>query len=525
VRFSVIGVIVTALAVTPHLAAAGFSHASSRTVATEPGRATLVQLTSPGAALSPALRAAHARLVAPDLGIWRLPAGAASRALPALRAEGVVGHAEPDRRIVPFSHLNAGDPLILNEWWIGDVGANQTEPPGPGVPVTVVDTGLDLTHPEYNGRPNTVALNNQFVVSSDDVHGTAVSSVVGAPSNGLGLVGVYPQAVLQEWDFGEGSLSDILAALNATSKRGRGVVNFSGGFQGYSQLLEQAVDRALRRGVLVVAAVGNFRQNGSPAFIPASLPHVLTIGANDQTDRVAFFSNRSGAIDLAAPGVAMPVAVPAFFNQTGYDTFDGTSFSAPLVAGATAWIWTMRPQLDVTQIQDVMRDSARDVPPAGWDADTGFGILSLPRALAQKARPKDPQEPNDDVNLVRPHAVTAGGRRLATPANVQARMDVTEDPEDVYRVWVPARGRIAARSRSTANVDLALWGPKTRSVYERGRALKLDLLAYSQRRGSRSEVVSTRNNTGHGAYFFVDTFLGKRVGQASYSLKVSVARR
>ncbi len=494
-------------------------------MAAKPGLPTLVQLTNPGAALSPALRAAHARLVAGDLGIWRLPAGTASRALPALRAEGVVGHTEPDRRIVSFSHLNAGDPLLPNQWWIHDVGDDQMEPPGPGVPVTVVDTGLDVTHPEFTGRPNTIPLNSQFVVSSDDVHGTAVSSVVAAPSNGLGVVGVYPQAVLQEWDFGDGSLSDILAALNAASKRGRGVVNFSGGFQGYSQLLEQAVDRALRRGVLVVAAVGNFRQNGSPSFIPAGLPHVLTIGANDQNDRVAFFSNRSGAIDLAAPGIGMPVAVPTFFNPTGYDSFDGTSFSAPLVAGATAWIWTMRPQLDVTQIQDVMRDSARDVTPKGWDADTGFGILSLPRALAQKARLKDPQEPNDDVNLVRPHAVTASGTRLATPATVHARMDVTEDPEDVYRVWVPARRRIAARIRSTGNVDLALWGPKTRSVYERGKPLKRDLLAYSQHRGSRSDGVSTRNRTGHGAYFFVDTFLGKRVGQASYSLKVSVARR
>jgi hypothetical protein len=223
--------------------------------------------------------------------------------------------------------------------------------------------------------------------------------------------------------------------------------------------------------------------------------------------------------------VAMPVAVPTFYDASGYASFDGTSFAAPLVSGATAWIWTVRPQLDPTQIQDVMRDSARDVPPAGWDADTGFGILSVRAALTQRSRPKDPQEPNDDINLVRPHAVTAGGTRLATPANVHASMDVTEDPEDIYRVWVPAHGKLAARTRSSGNVDLALWGPKTRSVYERGRPLKRDLLAYSQRTGSRSDAVSTRNRTGRGGFFFVDVFLGKRVGQAAYSVKVSVARR
>jgi subtilisin family serine protease len=432
---------------------------------------------------------------------------------------------------VQFTHLSAGDPLLPNEWWVHDVGDDAAEPPPPGVPVTVVDTGVDLTHPEFKGRPNTTALNAQIVVSNDDVHGTAVSSVVGAPSNGQGVVGVYPQAALQEWDFGDGSLSDILAGLDAASKRGRGVINFSGGFLGYSQLLEQAVDRALKRGSVVVAAAGNDRQTGNRSFVPASLPHVLTVGATDQTDHYAYFSNRSGALDLVAPGVGIPVAVPTFYScsagqpPTGYCTFDGTSFSSPLVAGATAWVWTLRPQLDATQIQDVMRNSARDIGTRGWDADTGFGILSIPAALAQTTPARDPQEPNDDVDLVRPHALTAAGTRLAAPASVHATMDVSEDPEDVYRVYVPAGRRITATTKSAANIDLALWGAKTRTVYERGKLLKRDLLDYSQHRGSRSERVTAVNGTGRGVYFFVDGFLGKGVGGASYALRVAVSRR
>src|SRR6266576_2015995 len=144
----------------------------------------------------------------------------------------------------------------------------------------------------------------------------------------------------------------------------------------------------------------------APRFLPASLPLVLTVGATDQSDRFAFFSDRSSALDLAAPGVSIPVAVPTFFNASGFASFDGTSFSAPLVAGAAAWVWTVRPDLDPTQLEDVMRNSARDVGRKGWDADTGFGILSIPAALAAKIPAKDPQEPNDDINLVRPHAVT-----------------------------------------------------------------------------------------------------------------------
>jgi hypothetical protein len=520
-RFSTVAAILAAFACVPAATAATFEHSSPRSDGAIGARAALVQLTAPGAALSPALRAAHGQLVAPSLDVWRVP----SAALPALRGEGIVAHAEADRRFIPFTHLSSGDPLLPNEWWVHDVGDDAAEPPPPGIPVTVVDTGLDTTHPEFNGRPNTTALNQQYVVSRDDIHGTAVSSVAAAPANGQGLVGVYPQATLQEWDFGDGSLSDILAGLDAASKRGRGVINFSGGFFGYSQLLEQGVDRALKRGSVVVAAVGNDRQNGSRSFVPASLPHVLTVGANDQADHVAFFSNRSGALDLVAPGVAIPVAVPTFYNATGYESFDGTSFSAPMVAGATAWVWTLRPQLDATQIQDVMRDSARDVGPRGWDADTGFGILSIPAALGQATPARDPQEPNDDVNLVRPHALTAAGTRLSAPTTLHASMDVTEDPEDVYRVYVPAGRRITATTRSASNVDLALWGGKTRSVYERGKPLKRDLLDYSQHRGSRSERVTAVNTTGRGAYFFVDGFLGKGVGAASYALRVAVSRR
>jgi hypothetical protein len=525
-RLLTIGVILAALTMPPVAAAARFAHPAPRTATpARAGSALLVQLSIPGGGLSPQLRAAHARLVSPALNVWRVSGAEARTVVAALRSEGLLARAEPDRRLVPFTHLGSGDPLLPNEWWIHDVGDDQTEPPQAGVPVTVVDTGLDATHPEFKSRPNTTALNTQTVVSSDDIHGTAVSSIVGAPANGIGLVGVYPQAALQEWDFGDGSLSEILAGLDAASKRGRGVINFSGGFLGFSALLEQGIDRALHRGAIVVAAVGNDRESGNRSFVPASLPHVLTVGASDKNGRVAFFSNRSGALDLVAPGVAMPVAVPAFYEPSGYASFDGTSFSAPLVAGATAWVWTVRPQLDPTQIQDVMRDSARDVGPAGWDADTGFGILSIPAALSEKPQAKDPQEPNDDVNLVRPHALTASGTRLSIPARLRARLDVTEDPEDVYRVWVPARARIAAGTHSSANVNVALWGPRTRTVYERGKALRRDLLAYSQRSGSRSDVVAGRNLTGRGTFYYVDTFLGKRVGAATYSLKVSVSRR
>jgi hypothetical protein len=475
-------------------------------------------------------KAAGARLVSRELGIWRIPRRGAAAVVARLRAAGSLTSVEPDQRLVSFSHLSQGDPLIPQEWWLHDVGADTAEPPGPGVPMTVVDTGLDMTHPEFAQRPNTIALNQQHVFGREDVHGTAVSSVAAAPANGIGLVGAYPQATLQEWDFGEGLLSDAIAGLDAASKRGRTVINFSAGFFRFSPLLEEAVDRVVQRGSIVVAAAGNDRENNSRPAIPAVLPHVLTVGATNEQDRVAYFSSRSNAMDLAAPGQDIPVAVPTFYNPSGFDLFDGTSFSSPIVAGATAWVWTARPQLKNGQIAQVMRESARDVGHRGWDADTGFGIVDIPTALAAAAPPIDPQEPNDDVFAVRPGGLTRTGHAPLTQpgrphAELRASMDAGEDPEDLYRVWLPTHRTIVVTARGHANVDLAVWGPQTRTVFERGRALRRDLLGLSEHAGTRADSVAVRSSYARGRYVYVDLFLGQHVARTTYSLSVSTRAR
>src|SRR5213078_3402587 len=116
-----------------------------------------------------------------------------------------------------------------------------------------------------------------------------------------------------------------------------------------------------------VASAGNDRQEGSPRSFPASFAHVLTIGATDESNRATFFSSSSPDMDLAAPGQDMIVAVP----PSGYGPADGTSFSAPLVSGAAAAVWTVRPSLTNTQLFEVMRRSARHVGKRGWNRSTG----------------------------------------------------------------------------------------------------------------------------------------------------------
>jgi len=478
-------------------------------------------------AARPLLTLSGGRELAPELGLWRVP----TALVPQLRTAGLVRYAQPDRLLRPAAATRSlVDPFVAQEWWLPDIGATQATPPGPGVPITVIDTGVDVAHPEFAGRTNTVLLNTQSTTdTNEDFHGTAVSSVAAAPENGVGIVGVYPQAVLREYDAdlsGRLSDSDLIAAIETALSTGPSVINLSLGGTVFDQALQDVIYSAIRRGSLVVAASGNSREEGNPANFPADMSHVLTVAATDQNDRSAFFSSSSFGVDLAAPGVGILAAVPVRYAASGFATVDGTSFSTPIVAAAAAWVWTVRPTLDQTQLFDVMRLSARDVEGTGFDAETGFGILDIPHALTITEPAKDPQEPNDDVDLVKPGRLFATGTApLTTPtkrtATVHARLDFTEDPDDVYRVWVPAGQTVTVTVSARAKLALQLWRPTTRTVQEQGAAKRRDLAATVTRTATKATLGVT-NTTKKGGFYYADVFA--QTGNPSYDLTVKTSK-
>ena len=505
---------------------------------------TLVELDHERAAQAvPRLRRAGAQRLDPQLDLWRLPSWSAVKLLPGLERRGLVRSVSPDLPIGTSPRGASGflsqftDPLSANEWWPSHIGIADWAAPGPGFPVTMIDSGVDLSHEEFAGRPNTIALNHQtFSATQEELHGTATASVVGAPVNSKGIVGIYPQAKLQLWDASPGgqlTVGDEIAGLASAIKHGPGVINLSlGGFDRIP-IEEHAILGAFAAGNLVVASAGNDREEGSSPSYPASFAHVLTVGATDEADHVTSFSSASQEMDLAAPGQDIETAIPTIFPSStgtpGYDVFDGTSFSAPLVSGAAAAVWTLRPTLTNTQLFEVMRRSARDVGKKGWDADTGYGILNVPAALTRKPPANDPQEPNEDVYLVRPNGLTRAGKTPLTAQNrpravLRASLERREDPEDVYRLWLPPTGKIVVTVRPTTNVQLELWGKRTTTVFERGGAAKRDLLGASAHAGTRFERV-TLQGRGVGQFVYADVFLPKTGVQASYTLSVAPAAR
>jgi subtilisin family serine protease len=475
----------------------------------------------------PILRRHGARRLGEQL--WLVAGSQSAAVVDRLYAVGALRYAHPNGRWERSGLFAAqGDPADPAPWWLPQIGADRVAAPGAGFPITVVDDGIDMTHPEFARRPIRFVNVNDLHPEAD-FHGTMVASVAAAPQNGTGIVGLYPLANLRSSDLGSGSCAEVLEAVEAVIAAGPSVINMSWGFNPPRCLaLHDQLIRAFAAGSLSVSATGNMRLHLSPDGVPAIWPHVLTAGSTNPRETVSYFSSEGQGIDLAAPGESMVVATPPFFDNSGYVDVEGTSFSAALVSAAAAWVSTRR-QLHVTQLSELLRSTARDVGPPGWDEDTGFGILSVPAALTRPLPSVDPLEPNDDVNQVKAGglfkdaapALTRPGRARAS---VRARLDATEDPVDVYRVYVAGRRAVRLRVVPTANVDVELFRGSAKSCYYRNRvqALRGALLGGRYSRGKAAETIAVRNRRSGGMYVFACVYKPRDIdARASYSLSVT----
>lgn len=484
--------------------------------------ATLVQLTRQPQPLERRLLArAGAHVLDRELRLWRLPGGGGAT-VAALRGRAALAFAQRERSYrVAAATADFADPLVPSEWWRAAIGIAGLAPPGPGVPLTLVDSGVSFAHPEFAGRPNLVALNAQEPAPLGGVHGTAVASVAAAPVNGVGLVGVYPEAVLRSYDaaIGDGTRlesSEIVEGILAAARAGKSVINLSLGAESKDAAIETAVGEAVRLGSLIVAASGNSGEQGSPLTYPAVLAHVLTVAATTPEGRVASFSSRSAYVDLAAPGVDIPIASA---GDGGYTTSSGTSFASPIVAAAAAWLWTVRPELDAGQVAEILRRSARDLEPAGIDPASGYGLLDVPAALAYPTPASDPGEPNDDVAQVRGR-ISALSTRTRPTSSVTGTVTAYEDPRDVHRVWVPAGRSLTAVATSSvgAGVAMALFRESATTVV--GQGARFDRVLRATGSGNRSSLSFT--NAKQGRWLFLTVAPARGVRSAAYTLRTTV---
>ena len=487
---------------------------------------------SPGARAQAIVRGAGGSPVSRRLGIWALSSAGADRAVPALRRARLLRYVEPNR-VIPAAH-QPGDPLATPDlgWQFYRVGADQVEPPGPGVPISIVDSGLDMSNTEFATRPDVTPLDTQPAISWDSpelYHGTEVSSVAAAPENGYGTVGIYPTAALRMYALpgvADGpTTADVVRGITTASSIGRTVINLSLAGPGFSESEYEAVMSAVKRGALVVAAAGNDFARGNPRDYPGAYPHVLTAAATGKTDQPSSFSTGNSAVDLAAPGES--IAVPHPTDPTISKIVAGTSFSSPIVAATAAWLWTVRPDLDAGQVAEVLRESARDINAPGFDDRTGYGLVNVPAALTAPTPPKDLLEPNDDIDQVAAGRLfAAGSTPLTTQAKrsvrISASLDQNEDPEDVYRVVVPAGRTFVTTVTPTTNLGVILWSPSAKTVFASGATARKTELAGSDRTGKRAERVVWKNTGKRAVTAYLDVWFSKgSTRRATYTASIA----
>jgi hypothetical protein len=408
------------------------------------------------------------------------------------------------------------------EWWLHSIGADQVTAPGPGVPIVVIDGAVDSTQPAFTGRANTTYLDNPSLAGPDDYHATAVASLAAAPDSG-GVTGVYPQAVLELWDAGRGEdgidAGSAAQGIMTAAKHCPAVINLSFGGTEPNPDVQSAILHAVRAGCLIVAAAGNSGLDGDPQTYPASYAHVLAVGATDEQNAPAPFSSSGNWVDLAAPGTDMSADVPLSHDSSGVSTgLAGTSFAAPLVSAAAAWIWTVRPNLSASQVAALLRESARPVGSQSFDPKTGYGVIDIAAALALPAPVNDPSEPNDDIPQVKPGLFFSNGQPPITTAGrpsvrIAGTLQQAEDPLDLYRIWVPAHKTVRVSLRSNGSAAAHIWGPKTYTVDEPLVLRKRDFKGTSITGGAV------------GAYAYAEIVLTGRTESLTYVLGVKASTR
>jgi hypothetical protein len=513
-----------AAAATPDVRLPGDASAASAALRSDP--ATWLVGARPGPVASRAAMAHGARRVGPArAGAW-LVARRRARALAAdLRRAGVLVYAEPNVLRHPAQARAVGiDPL--DNGWRDRVADPAIAPPAvtPTSPlIALVDAALDPTHPEFTSG----SIRTLGGVPVTMAHGTATASVAAAPQNGIGLTGLWPGANALNVPLpGKISCADSARGIARAIREKAAVINMSYGSSLPCRAETDAVQLAVGAGSVPVAAGGNELTDGNPVEYPASLAHVVTVASVAADDRASSFSNSNAAIDLAAPGENIPTAVPIALDTEdgtadGYEYQSGTSFSAPMVAAAIAWIRAARPDLQPDQAANAVRYSARDVGGRGYDADTGYGVLDVGAALRSQPVPHDPSEPNDDVRWVDGRVFEKPDRPLfrgSGKVRVDATVDVFEDPADVYRVKVPGRRSVAVSAAPAyGDVSLAAYAPGATSLADRGRRV-----ARSSRPGRKTERLRIANRSRAARTYFVAVQpAGRKRLDAGYALRVA----
>jgi subtilisin family serine protease len=244
-----------------------------------------------------------------------------------------------------------------------NAGANST--------VYVVDTGIDIKHPEFEGRATWGYDATGDGQNNLNSHGTHCAGTIGSKTYGVAKK-VNLVAVRVLGSDGSGTMSGVIAGLEYVAKQSasKKIVSMSLG-GGYSVATNRAVAELVRQGIIVVAAAGN-EDSDACGSSPASEPSAITVGATDSKTVIAGFSNWGTCVDVFAPGVDILSTVPG--GKTG--TMSGTSMATPHVAGIVALIIDNAEKYTPSQVHEFIKTQGT-VGKIGGDLKCSPNVLAF----------------------------------------------------------------------------------------------------------------------------------------------------
>jgi thermitase len=320
-----------------------------------------------------------------NVRLLHVPKQNQDRVLQALRSNPNIEFAEPDYIIDPSATPN--DPYFAQAWHLPMISAPTAWDYTVGstaVTIAILDSGIDTTHPDLAGLlvGGWNFYDNNSNLADVSGHGTAVAGVAAALSNnGAGIAGVTWNCrvmPLRITDLnGYGLSSAIANALIWAADHGARVANISYGSVSTINTIVSAAQYFQSKGGVVTASAGNSGIVDSSA----DSPYFLLVSATDESDTICSWSNTGNNVDLAAPGQDIVTTV----RGGGYGTWNGTSFSAPIVAGVAALVVSANPSLAGTKVQDILKQNADDLGTKGWDASYGWGRVNAAKAVSAAA--------------------------------------------------------------------------------------------------------------------------------------------